>query len=439
MASALNKIQERAAAVAAILEDLSKLETRTEEQDAQIEALSAEATELEERLAKETAIARKIASLRGGVQNAAAPVADGEDVEKPRAVAKAAAPATGRLRGVFANTSDAEACGRWIRGFLLPNHKAAKEDRAWYSKNVEERALSPDDNSKGGVFIPETFASSVIRLVDEYSAIPKQANVMPMSSNTLYVPRRTGGNTAYFVQANQETTVSDMATDNVMLSAKDVRVGTRVPNRLIDDSVVDLASLVAQEFALALSKLIDDSGFKGDGTATYGGIRGVQWIFENNLTYAGVSNSAQTAVASLTVDDFHAAISKCPSYALPSAGWYVTPQLYHASMRSLALSSGGVSAAEVAGGVGMERFLGFPVYFNNSMRTSVSTDQVVCLFGDMKKAAHYGVRKEITVRASTERYVEFDQTYFSATAAYDVVVSDVGDTSTAGPVVALVL
>jgi len=439
MASALNKIQERAAAVAAILEDLSKLETRTEEQDAQIEALSAEATELEERLAKETAIARKIAALRGGVQNAAAPVAEGEDVEKPRAVAKAAAPATGRLRGVFANSSDAEACGRWIRGFLLPNHKASKEDRAWYVRNVEERALDPNDNSKGGVFIPETFASSVIRLVDEYSSIPKQANVMPMSSNTLYVPRRTGGNTAYFVTANQETTTSDMSTDNVMLSAKDVRVGTRVPNRLIDDSVVDLASLVAQEFALALSKLIDDSGFKGDGTTTYGGMRGIQWLFENNLTYAGVSNSGQTAANALTVDDFHAAIAKLPTYALSSAAWYVTPQMYHTCMRSLALSSGGVSAAEVAGGVGMERFLGFPVLFNNSMRTSVTTDQVVALFGDMKKSTHYGIRKEVAIRASTDRFIEFDQTYLQGTCSFDCITSDIGDTSSAGPVVALIL
>jgi hypothetical protein len=45
----------------------------------------------------------------------------------------------------------------------------------------------------------------------------------------------------------------------------------------------------------------------------------------------------------------------------------------------------------------------------------------------------------VAVRASTDRYIEFDQTYFQATVSYDAVTSDVGDASTAGPVVALIL
>lgn len=438
MASALNKIQERAAAVAAILEDLSKLETRTEEQDAQIEALSAEATELEERLAKETAIARKIASLRGGVQSAAAPVADGEQEDRAAPVRKAVS-SHPSVNQVFRSSSDAEACGRWLRGFLLPNHDAAKEDRAWFKKNVESRALSSDDNSKGGVFVPESFSATVIRLVNEYGALPNQAKRWPMPQPTLYVPRRTGGLTASFVSENQETTTSDVSTDNVMLNAKDARVGSRVPNGLIDDSVVDLANFVAEEMGLALRKLIDECGFIGTGAAAYGGMRGIQWLFENNLTYAGVSNSGQTAVSALTVDDFEAAIAKLPTYARAGASWYVTPQMYHTAMRSLGLSSGGVTGTELANGVPMDRFMGYPVKFNDVMRTTASTDQVVALFGDLTKSTHYGVRKEMTIRSSTERYIEYDQTFFQAICRFDVVTSDIGDTSTAGPVVALIL
>jgi len=200
--------------------------------------LTAEANELEERLATETAIAEKIASLRGKVAATAKPVAV---AETPEPVAVRKQPHVGRLRA-FGSTDDAEVCGRWIRGFVL----GRSEDRSWYERNVEERALSSNDNSKGSVFIPETFAATVIRLVDEYGSIPAQANVIPMSSNTLYVPRRVSGNTAYFVSDNSETTATDMATDNVMLSAKDCRVATRIPNSLIEDSVIDLADLVAQ-------------------------------------------------------------------------------------------------------------------------------------------------------------------------------------------------
>ena len=438
MATSISKLQDRAAAVAALLEDLQKVEERSEMQVAEIEKLQSEANDLAEKLDREHAIADKISTLRSKVAATARPV---EVADAPVAVAASKPASYSRLRG-FTSSSDAEAVGRWIRGFLLPNHRASAEDRAWYTRNVEERALASADNAKGGVFVPEVFASTLIRLVDEYSAIPQQANVMPMSSSTLYVPRRTGGNTAYFVSENSETTTSDMATDNVMLSAKDCRVGSRVPNSLIDDSLVDLAGLVAQEFALALSQKIDDAGFKGDGSSTHGGIRGIQWLFENqsNITTASnIFNSSATTAGGLTVDDFHAAMAKAPSYVLPRAKWYVTPQLYHSTMRALALSAGGVTAAELAGGVAGERFMGYPVLYNNSMNTAVATDKVVALFGDLSLSTHYGLRREVAVRASTDRYIEFDQTYFQAVCRFDCVTSDIGSASVAGPVVALIL
>jgi HK97 family phage major capsid protein len=428
MAASLNKLQDRAAAVAALLDDLAKVEDRTEAQAADVAKLSAEATELEERLAVETAIAEKVASLRGKVAATAKPVAVEPEAPVTRKVQH-----IGRVRG-FASADEAEVCGRWIRGYLL----GRTEDRAWYERNVESRALSSNDNAKGGTLIPESFAATLIRLVDSFSSIPQQANVIPMSSNTLYIPRRTGGNTAYFVSDNSETTASDMATDNVLLSTKDCRVATRVPNSLIEDSVVDLAGLVAQEFALALSRKIDDAGFAGDGTSTHGGIRGIQWRFENE-TLAGEVDSGESGLSAITVDDFAETIGKLPSYARATAGWYVTPQVYSTCMLPLMLGAGGVSAAELSAGASEQRFMGYPVYFNNSMRTAPTSDQVIALFGDLRMSTHYGLRSQIAVRASTDRYIEFDQTYFQAMCRFDVVTSDIGDANTAGPVVSLKL
>ena len=430
MATSLNKLQDRAAAVAALLEDLSKVEDRTADQVAEVEQLTAEAAELEERLARETAIAEKIASLRGKVAATAKPVA----VQAAEAPAVRKAQHVGRLRA-FRSADDAEICGRWLRGYVF----GRSEDRAWYEKNVEERALSSDDNSKGGTFIPETFAATVIRLVDEYRAIPAQANVIPMSSNTLYVPRRVSGNTAYFVSDNSETTASDMATDNVMLSSKDCRVATRVPNSLIADSAINLADLIAQEFALALAKKIDDAGFAGDGTSTHGGIRGVQWKFENETLTAGTNDSGESSLSAITVDDFAETIGKLPAYARAGAGWYVTPQVYSTCMLPLMLGAGGVSAAELSAGASEQRFMGYPVYFNNSMRTAPSSNQVIALFGNLRLATHFGLRQQIAIRSSTDRFIEFDQTYVQGLVRFDCVTSDVGDASTAGPVVALKL
>lgn len=429
MAASITKLQDRAAAVAAMLDDLAKVEDRTEAQAADVEKLTAEATELESRLAQEKAIADKIASLRGQVAAVAKPVA----VEASEAPVARKVQHVGRLKA-FRSADDAEVCGRWLRGYVF----GRSEDRAWYEKNVESRALSSNDNAKGGVLIPETFAATVIRLVDEYGAIPAQANVIPMSSNTLYVPRRVSGNTAYFVSDNTETTASDMATDNVMLSSKDCRVATRVPNSLIEDSVINLADLIAQEFALSLAKKIDDAGFAGDGTSTHGGIRGIQWKFENETLTAGTVDSGESSLSAITVDDFAETIGKLPSYARASAGWYVTPQVYSTCMLPLMLSVAG-SAAEFSGGASEQRFMGYPVYFNNSMNTAPGSDKVIALFGNLRLATHFGLRQQIAIRSSTDRFIEFDQTYVQGLVRFDCVTSDVGDASTAGPVVALKL
>jgi HK97 family phage major capsid protein len=431
MATQLSKLQDRAAAVAAMLADLSAVEDRSAEQAAEMEKLAAEGERLEAELAREHSIAERITSLRGKVAATAKPVevAAVEPVARP---SRDSGKAT-----MFRSSSDAEACGRWIRGYVL----GRAEDRAWYEKNVEARALSPNDNSKGGVFIPDTFASTVIRLVESYGAFPAQANNLTMASDTLYIPRRTAGNTAYHTGANSETTVSDMATDNVLLSSKEVRVGTRVPNQLIDDSAIDLAGLVAQEFALAIALRIDEDGFIGTGASTYGGIRGIQWKFENETLTAGIHDSSQTAVTSLTIDDFANTIAKLPTYAAqsPTCGWYTTPQMHALAMQSLALGGNGASANEIVDGVRRPVFMGWPVFFNNVMRKTAAATQCVALFGDLKRSSHFALRRQVAVRASTDRYIEFDQTYFQATVSYDAVTSDVGDASTAGPVVALIL
>ena len=431
MATQLSKLQDRAAAVAAMLADLSAVEDRSAEQAAEMEKLAVEGERLEAELAREHSIAERITSLRGKVAATAKPVevAAVEPVARP---SRDSGKAT-----MFRSSSDAEACGRWIRGYVL----GRAEDRSWYEKHVEARALSPNDNNKGGVFIPDTFASTVIRLVESYGAFPAQANNLQMASDTLYIPRRTAGNTAYHTGANSETTVTDMATDNVLLSSKEVRVGTRVPNQLIDDSAIDLAGLVAQEFALAIALRIDEDGFIGTGASTYGGIRGIQWKFENETLTAGIHDSSQTAVTALTIDDFANTIAKLPTYASqsPTCGWYCTPQMHALAMQSLALGGNGAMANEIVDGVRRPAFMGWPVFFNNVMRKTAAATQCVALFGDLKRSSHFALRRQVAVRASTDRFIEFDQTYFQATVSYDAVTSDVGDASNAGPVVALIL
>jgi hypothetical protein len=52
--------------------------------------------------------------------------------------------------------------------------------------------------------------------------------------------------------------------------------------------------------------------------------------------------------------------------------------------------------------------------------------------------ARMGERRGIRVKTSDDRYFEYDQIGIQATERVDIVVHDVGDATTAGPIVALI-
>jgi HK97 family phage major capsid protein len=60
------------------------------------------------------------------------------------------------------------------------------------------------------------------------------------------------------------------------------------------------------------------------------------------------------------------------------------------------------------------------------------------LFGSPSAAMSMGTRRGVTLATSMDRYFESDQIAIRGTERFDIVVHDIGDTATAGPLVALI-
>jgi HK97 family phage major capsid protein len=269
---------------------------------------------------------------------------------------------------------------------------------------------------------------------------------MPMNSDTMIIPRRTGGLTARPVGENVEVSATDVTFDNVELNAKIWGVANRVPNSLLEDSVIDLADLMALEVSQAFAEAIDNSAFIGDGTSQYHTVTGIcTKILQSAFSGSVVTATSNTTFGSLTMLNFTDTLARLPLYARNrNARWYISPAGWGAAMLRLAMLPGGASNAggnstdNVAAGFG-ETFLGYPVTLVQPMesRLTGTTGQVAALFGDLSQAAIYGDRRAISIKTASERYVEFDQTLTFATARNAIVVNDLGSTSKAGPIVAL--
>ena len=417
----------------------------SEEQEASLRSLEQKADKLRERIEFLQRVQAKEAELRAVLERSAPAKAIETPETKEPAVEKRSEYAVPKSHGklvAFRSAEDAYRAGMHIKGYVFGDAEA----RRWcVDHGVEKRAQASGVNSLGGVLVAPEMASEIIRLVEEYGAFPQYARRVQMNSDTLVIARRTGGLAARPVGENVEVTQSDVTFDNVELNAKIWGVANRVPNSLLEDSIIDLADAMAVEVAQAFAEAFDNAGFIGDGTNAYHGTTGIATkILESKYSASVVTATSNDTFDDLTLKNFTDTLAKLPLYARRNAAWYVSPVGWGAAMLRLAMLPGGSSNAggntgdNVAAGFG-EQFLGYPVRLVHSLESGLTgtTGKVACLFGDLSQAATFGERRAVSIRTASERYIEFDQTLTFATTRNAMVVHDLGSTTKAGPVVAL--
>ena len=351
----------------------------------------------------------------------------------------------GRLRA-FTNERDAFVSGQWLKATI--GHDA--EARRWcQDQGIETRDMGGQVNSLGGVLVPEEFSNTLIRLVEQYGISSGIAQNITMSSDTLLVPRRLTGVTGYWIGENTTITTSDPTATMVQLVARKLAAATRVSNELLLDNAISVADWLAQEFSLEISKRIDEAFFNGTGAGTtYGGIWGLLPKINDGTHTASIVSAASThtTVATLDTKDFNSALAKLPRYAINSAAWYMHPSVWHNGPANLALvasSVGGNNASDLLNfnSKTPTTFLGLPVVWALTMPTStdLSAGSIAAVVGDLSLSSIYATRSQMSIAASDDRYFEYDQRAYRVTMRADINHHSLGDTSTAGPVVALKL
>lgn len=346
--------------------------------------------------------------------------------------------------------------GMWCLGAMGNKNAKAYCDK----NNLVFKTHQENTNNTGGFLVPEEFDTTIITLRERYGVFRQNAKIVPMTTETIRIPRRTGGLTAYFVQETAAATESTKGWDQVQLTAKDVAVLSRYTNQLGDDAAINIGDDLAGECAYAFAVKEDQCGFIGDGTSTYGGITGfTNKLLNLNATIANIAGlyvssgtGYATSWASVTLADFNNVVGKLPQYAYVggNAKWYCSQAFWGSVMQKLALAAGGNQVTQVMNGALQPMFLGFPVVITQTMPVASAVSQVACLFGDVGLAAKMGSRRDTSIQFSTEASVggqslwERNEVGIRAIERFDIVVHDVGNANataslrTPGPVVGLI-
>jgi len=331
------------------------------------------------------------------------------------------------------------------------NFESAKQFVQNYMNPLNSAHSESDGTTGGHYLVPEEFSSDLIVLREMYGVVRRLFGRSAMTGDVKHEPKRASGLTAYFTSENAAGTESNMTWSDVQLVAKTLTVLARMSNQLNADAVVSIGDTLAGEIAYSFSNKEDDCGFNGDGTSTYGGMRGIRKLLVDvdgagtasaGVKTQGTSNTWDTQVLA----DFHAVVGKLPQYAdTPNACWVAHRTYYYNVMQRLELAAGGVTALEIQTGDRRPRplFLGYPVEFSQIFPSATATTGVTAILGDFTKGALFGDRQQTSIAFSEhatvggESVFERNQIAVRGTERFDLNVHGCGDSSTPGPIVGL--
>jgi HK97 family phage major capsid protein len=331
--------------------------------------------------------------------------------------------------------------GQWLLAAIGNNVRA----KQWCREHglgdyVQERVMTTDVGSAGGYLVPDEMENSIIDLRAAYGLARRLARRRPMASDTMSVPKRTGGVTAYFInEDNSGVTASDKSWGNVNFVAKTLAALSLISKNLSEDAAIDMVDDLAQEQAYAFATKEDQCWLIGDGSSTYGGMQGLTYLFDNG-SYASAITAASghDTFAEYDNADLSAVMAGVADFPGMDPSWLCSKTFAEACFGRLKRTAGG-NAGEDLDRRYRYGYGGHPADTSDIM-PKVGTSDVTtteALFGDFSKSSSFGDRRGIFVEVLRERYAEKLQIGILSHERFHIINHDLGDANTKGPVAAL--
>jgi len=421
-----NKLQAEAEAIMAI----AKEGEVTEEQQARFDEIAGTSEKpgliknLREKMEQREAFDRDVAAIAARREAESRP-----DSVTPVIKVPARAKAGGALQA-FRKEEDAYASGQWIYATMFGNKRA----KAWCRDHGIKATMTTNENVAGGFLVPDALEATIIELREQYGVARRECQQITMGDAKMIMPKLSGEATTYYVGEGANITASDVNVTTVQLDARKLAAVTAVSSELNEDSIISVAEMIARSFAYKFALAEDQALFLGNGTSTYGGINGLA-----NSIAAGsvVTATSNQTFGALTLANFESVIGKRKLWG-GRPKWYVSQAGWGASMQRLANSAGGVTSAEIQGGV-TNSFLGYEVVVSQVLESALTgtTTKRALYFGDLANGVFFGTRRGMSLAVDNSLGFLSDVIHLRATQRYDIVVHDTGDANESGGIVAL--
>ena len=299
---------------------------------------------------------------------------------------------------------------RSVRFNGTPEYRSAFEKLIRRSKNflnVEEfRALNIGTDTEGGYAIPTTTLAKIIVGLKNNNIMRGLGTILSVNSNEAIPIETDQGEAAYDGEA-QATTEDDVALGQVNLTSYKVSTIMKVSEELLQDSVFDLETYIANLYARRIGQKEESKFIAGNGVGCPTGVFGSADI--------GKDTASSTAIISDELLDLQDSLKA--AYRR-NASWILSPTVFN-SIRKLKNSVSGDYMLQPGLQVGApDMLLGKPLFLSDYAETAMTASKKVIAFGDF---SYYWIadRKTPYIRRLDELYAANGQVGFRGYARND--------------------
>lgn len=337
----------------------------------------------------------------------------------------------------------AHEAGMWARAVIFDDPKALAWCRDSGLDMRFQNAVGESSGATGGYLVPDSMESAIIDVRQQYGVARALCRVRPMGTAGVTIPVKRGGTTAYFQGDRGAMTESEQNWGQAQLVAKNLNALTKVSSNIVEDAIIDIAADVANDHGIAFATKEDACMVIGDGSSAYGGIVGINTLFEADATlkgrYAAATNT--DTFSEIIVGELAGTMGLLQRNWRRNAFWLASSVADDNIFSRLLLSAGGNTTTTLQGLVSAA-FAGKPREINEYMPSDPTADltsKVILLYGDFSAACVIGDRRGINVQVLRERYADENCIGVIATERIDMNFREaVGTAAKPGPVIALI-
>jgi HK97 family phage major capsid protein len=344
----------------------------------------------------------------------------------------------------YTNHRDAYDDGLLMKSILLshsPRHDEAMKAREKYvSRRGEGWFASQNETTPtdGGYLVTPSFDNAVQVYREQIGASRRLARVVQVGKSDTWTGfKQTSGTTVYYVGEESAITPSDADVSRYTLSMKKRAILAYVSSELNEDAMPSVMDMLARDMGHQFALKEDLEFVAGDGTSTYGGVRGVRpAVIATGTAGVFTPTDDHDAWAEVTLSDFYGAMSLvADKYRGLPCSWLISGPAKWQTMDRLSLAANGTIPSDIVNGIPQYSFLGYPVVLSDRMPTTEAVSQVFALFGAFGDAVVLGERRGVRIAISEHFKFDEDKIAVRGTTRYDINCHECGNVSTAGAVV----